>query len=194
MTTYGYARTSTTDQVAGLDDQVRKLLAAGCTEQMIFREHQSAVKMAERTEFAKVMAALKAGDVLVVSTLSRIARSIGHMLEIEAEIKAKGAALNVLDVKIDTSTPQGRLQLTLLTAIAQFERELMLERQKVGIDAAKEAGRYAGRKATARAKTAKVLQLKAKGLSNADIAKTTEMGVASVYRILNDDAKAKAAA
>lgn len=186
MTTYGYARTSTTEQVAGLDDQVRKLRAAGCTDQTIFREHQSAVKMAERKAFAEVMAKLKAADVLVVATLSRIARSITHTLEILADIEAKGASLNILDLNVDTSTPQGRLQLNLLASIAQFERELMLERQKVGIAAAKERGQYKGRAPTARAKSAKVLELNAKGLSRDDIAKIAGVGVASVYRILAD--------
>ncbi len=186
MTTYGYARTSTTEQVAGLDDQVRKLCAAGCMDQTIYREHQSAVKMAERKAFMDVMAKLKVGDVLVVATLSRIARSITHTLEILAAIEAKGASLNILDLNVDTSTPQGRLQLNLLASIAQFERELMLERQKVGIAAAKERGQYKGRAPTARAKSAKVLELNAKGLSRDDIAKIAGVGVASVYRILAD--------
>ena len=189
MTTYGYARTSTTEQVAGLDDQVRKLRAAGCTDQSIYREHQSAVKMAERTAFIEVMAKMKAGDVLVVATLSRIARSITHTLEILADIESKGASLNILDLNVDTSTPQGRLQLNLLASIAQFERELMLERQKVGIAAAKERGGYKGRAPTARAKTDKVLSLYAKGLHRDDIAKLAGIGVASVYRILADAKK-----
>ena len=186
MTTYGYARTSTTEQVAGLDDQVRKLRVVGCTDQTIYREHQSAMKMSERKAFMDVMAKLKVGDVLVVATLSRIARSITHTLEILADIEAKGASLNILDLNVDTSTPQGRLQLNLLASIAQFERELMLERQKVGIAAAKERGQYKGRAPTARAKSAKVLELNAKGLSRDDIAKIAGVGVASVYRILAD--------
>lgn len=184
MTTYGYARTSTAEQVAGLEDQVRQLKAAGCTDQTIYREHQSAVKMSERTAFLEVLAQLKAGDVLVVATLSRIARSITHTLEILAQIEAKGAALNILDLKVDTSTPQGRLQLNLLASIAQFERELMLERQKVGIAAAKEAGKYTGRAPTAQAKADKVLAYAAKGLTKQEIADACGIGVASVYRIL----------
>lgn len=193
MTVYGYARTSTAEQVAGLEDQVQKLKAAGCTDQTIFREHQSAVKMAERLAFAEVLGKLKAGDVLTVATLSRIARSITHTLEILAQIEAKGAALNILDLQVNTSTPQGRLQLNLLASIAQFERELMLERQKVGIAAAKAEGKYKGRAPTAKAKAGKVLELAAKGLSKDDIAKAAGIGVASVYRILAEAKKAQPA-
>lgn len=189
MTVYGYARTSTAEQVAGLEDQVQKLKAAGCTDQTIFREHQSAVKMAERLAFAEVLGKLKAGDVLTVATLSRIARSITHTLEILAQIEAKGAALNILDLQVNTSTPQGRLQLNLLASIAQFERELMLERQKVGIAAAKAEGKYKGRAPTAKAKASKVHELAAKGLTKEDIAAAAGIGVASVYRILADARK-----
>lgn len=184
MTTYGYARTSTVEQGSGLEDQVRQLKAAGCTDQTIYREYQSAVKMSERTAFIEVLTQIKTGDVLVVATLSRIARSITHALEILAQIEAKGAALNILDLKVDTSTPQGRLQLNLLASIAQFERELMLERQKVGIAAAKEAGKYTGRAPTAQAKADKVLAYAAKGLTKQEIADACGIGVASVYRIL----------
>jgi len=191
MTTYGYARTSTADQVAGLEDQVKKLKAAGCTDQSIYREHASAVKMEDRKAFGEVMKELAAGDVLVVATLSRIARSITHLLEIQAQVQAKGASLNILDLQVDTATPQGRLQLTLLGAIAQFERELMLERQKVGIAAAKERGVYKGRKPTAQAKADKVHSYAAKGLTKQEIADACGIGVASVYRIL---AGAKSAA
>ena len=184
MTKYGYARTSTVEQVAGLADQVAKLKEAGCTDQTIYQEQISSVKMADRVEFAKVLAKLTKGDVLVFTSLSRVARSMIHMIEIEASVAAAGASIQILDMNVDTSTPQGRLTFNLFSSIAQFERENMLERQKVGIAAAKAEGKYAGRAPTAQAKAAKVLSLHAKGLSKQDIAKSCEIGVASVYRIL----------
>jgi len=184
MTKYGYARTSTVEQVAGLADQVAKLKEAGCTDQTIYQEQISSVKMADRVEFAKVLAKLTKGDVLVFTSLSRVARSMIHMIEIEAAVAAAGASIQILDMNVDTSTPQGRLTFNLFSSIAQFERENMLERQKVGIAAAKAEGKYAGRAPTAQAKAAKVLSLHAKGLSKQDIAKSCEIGVASVYRIL----------
>lgn len=184
MTTYGYARTSTVEQVAGLDDQVAKLKAAGCTDQTIYREQISSVKMQDRTEFAKVLTKLRKGDVLVFTSLSRVARSMIHMIEIEATVAAAGATIRILDMSVDTATPNGRLTFNLFASIAQFERENMLERQKVGIAAAKAAGVYKGRAPTAKAKSAKVLALAAKGLSKQEIADAAGIGIASVYRIL----------
>jgi DNA invertase Pin-like site-specific DNA recombinase len=184
MAKYGYARTSTVEQVAGLADQVTKLKAAGCTDQTIYQEQISSVKMADRVEFAKVLAKLSKGDVLVFTSLSRVARSMIHMIEIEAAVAAAGASIQILDMAIDTSTPNGRLTFNLFGSIAQFERENMLERQKVGIAAAKAAGKYAGRAPTAQAKAAKVLAMHAKGVAKADIAAACDIGIASVYRIL----------
>lgn len=193
MTKYGYARTSTVEQVAGLADQVAKLKEAGCTDQTIYREQISSVKMADRVEFAKVLTMLEKGDVLVFTSLSRVARSMIHMLEIEAAVAKAGASIQILDMNVDTSTPQGRLTLNLFGSIAQFERENMLERQKVGIAAAKQGGKYKGRIPTAQAKSGKVLELHAKNLSKEDIAKACGIGIASVYRILKV-AREKAAA
>jgi DNA invertase Pin-like site-specific DNA recombinase len=184
MTKYGYARTSTVEQVAGLADQIEKLKAAGCTDQTIYQEKISSVKMADRVEFAKVLAKLGKGDVLVFTSLSRVARSMIHLLEIEKAIADKGASIQILDMAVDTSTANGRLTLNLFGSIAQFERENMLERQKVGIAAAKAEGVYTGRAPTAQAKAGKVLAMHAKGISKQDIAKACEIGVASVYRII----------
>jgi len=186
MATYGYARTSTVSQVAGLEDQVAKLKTAGCTDQTIYQEQISSVKMADRVEFTKVLSKLTPGDVLIFTSLSRVARSMIHMMEIEAAVAAAGATIKILDMNVDTSTPQGRLTFNLFSSIAQFERENMLERQKVGIAAAKAEGKYVGRAPTARAKAAKVLALHAKGVSKKDIAAASEIGIASVYRILKN--------
>jgi DNA invertase Pin-like site-specific DNA recombinase len=184
MTTYGYARTSTVEQVAGLADQIKKLKEAGCSNQTIYQEQISSVKMESRVEFVRVLAVLKTGDVLVFTTLSRAARSIVHMVEIEATVARAGATIRILDLAIDTATPSGKLTLNLFGAIAQFERENMLERQKVGIAAAKIRGAYTGRAPTAQAKGARVLSLRAKGLTKQEIADACSIGIASVYRIL----------
>jgi DNA invertase Pin-like site-specific DNA recombinase len=187
MTTYGYARTSTIDQIAGLADQVSKLREAGCSNQTIYQEQVSSIQMQDRIEFAKVLAILKSGDVLVFSSLSRAARSMVHMVDIEAKVAAAGASMRILDLAIDTATPAGRLTFNLFASIAQFERENMLERQRVGIAAAKRSGKYKGRAPTARAKSARVHALHAKGLTKQEIADACSIGVASVYRILRTD-------
>lgn len=183
-TTYGYARTSTLDQLAGLADQIAKLKAAGCNDQSIFHEQVSSMKMEERVEFAKVISKLVKGDVLVFTSLSRAARSMIHMMEIEAAVAGAGATIRILDLNCDTATPNGRLTFNLFASVATFEREQMLERQAVGIAAAKAEGKYKGRAPTAKAKSGKVLELASKGLTKQEIADATGMGIASVYRIL----------
>ena len=112
------------------------------------------------------------------------ARSIGHLSEITKVLQAKKADLQVLAMGLDTSTATGRLMLNVIGSVAQFEREMMLERQREGIAKAKLQGKYKGRKATARAKAATVLELRAKGLGPSEIARQACMGRASVYRIL----------
>lgn len=176
MTVYGYARTSTVDQAAGLADQITKLKDAGCSNQMIYQEQISSIRMEERVEFAKVLAALKAGDVLVFSSLSRAARSMVHMVEIEVKVASAGASIRILDLAVDTATPAGRLTFNLFASIAQFERENMLERQRVGIAAAKARGEYRGRAPTARAKSERVRALHSKGLTKREIADACAIG------------------
>jgi DNA invertase Pin-like site-specific DNA recombinase len=184
MKVYGYARTSTIEQLAGLADQVAKLRGAGCHDQHIYKEQVSSVKMEERREFAKAVSALGNGDVLVFTSLSRAARSMSQMIEIERKVASVGATIRILDLSVDTGTPAGRLTFNLFASIAQFERENMLERQRVGISAAKARGAYKGRVPTAQAKSDRVLELKSKGLTKQEIADACSIGLASVYRIL----------
>lgn len=186
MSVYGYARTSTVDQVAGLADQIAKLRLAGCLDESIFQEQVSSIRMEDRVQFAKVLAALRQGDVLVFTSLSRAARSMLHMIEIEARVARAGATIRILDLAIDTATSSGRLTFNLFASIAQFERENMLERQKVGITAAKNRGVYKGRAPTAKSKSARVLALHEKGLTRQEVADACSIGIASVYRILKD--------
>jgi DNA invertase Pin-like site-specific DNA recombinase len=188
-TLVGYARTSTLDQTAGLEAQERDLTAAGCTR--IFREQVSSVDVVRRDALAEALAWLRPGDALVVTKLDRLARSVAHLVEILAQLEAKGAALRILAMGIDTATPTGKLMLTILGGVAEFERAIMLERQREGIAKAKAEGRYKGRTPTARAKADDVLRLHGEGVGGTEIARRLGLGRASVYRIL-DDAKAGA--
>jgi len=176
----GYARTSTLDHRAGLDAQIRELAAAGVEK--IFSEQVSAVGKRQQLEAA--IDFIREGDVLVVTKLCRLARSTQHLLEIAERVKAKGADLCILNLG-DTSTATGRLMFTVIGAIACFERELMLERQREGIAKAKAEGKYKGRKPTARARAAEITTLKADGVRPSDIARQLGIGRASVYRILD---------
>lgn len=178
----GYARTSTLDQVAGFEAQLSELQQAGCDK--VFKEQVSSV--APRRELEAALDYLRDGDILVVSKLDRLARSTQHLLDIADRVKRKGAHLHVLNLGMDTSTATGKLLLTVIGAIGQFEREMMLERQREGIAKAKSEGKYKGRAPTARAKTAEARDLKAQGLGATEIAKRLGIGRASVYRVLGD--------
>jgi hypothetical protein len=118
--------------------------------------------------------------------MDRLARSVSHLIAVNDAINAKGAHLHILDFGMDTSTSTGRLMLNVLASVAQFEREVMLERQREGIAKAKAEGKYKGRKPTARAKTDDVISLRKRGVGATDIAKRLGIGRASVYRILAD--------
>jgi DNA invertase Pin-like site-specific DNA recombinase len=178
----GYARTSTVDQKAGLEAQERDLLAAGC--ERLFIEQVSSVDVVAREQLATALDFVRDGDVLVVTKLDRLARSVSHLLDVSARLKAKGAALRILDLAIDTSTATGELLLTMVGAIAQFERAIMLERQREGIAKAKAEGKYRGRKPTAQAKGAEVRELAAEGVRPDEIAKRLGISRASAYRLL----------
>lgn len=103
--------------------------------------------------------------------------------------KIKGR-MRILGLGIDTATPTGKLMLTILGSIAEFERGIMLERQREGIAKAQAAGRYKGRKPTSREKSAEARKLRAKGVSPTEIAKQLGIGRASVYRILAEPGEA----
>lgn len=176
----GYARTSTLEQEAGLEAQVRDLTALGCTE--VFREQVSSVGRRDQLEAAITFA--RKGDTLAVTKLDRLARSVTHMGEIVSRLEAKGVALRIEAMGVDTSTSTGKLMLNVLAAVAQFEREMMLERQREGIAKAKAEGAYKGRKPTARAKADDVKRLASTGLSMGQIATKLGIGKGSVHRIL----------
>ena len=184
----GYARTSTTDQQAGLDAQIRDLRAIGAEE--IFSEQVSA--LGQRDRLKEALRFVRRGDTLAVTKPDRLARSTTDLLRIVEDLDRRGVGLVMLSMggqKIDTRSPTGKLMVTMLAAIAEFERGLLLERQKEGVAKAKADGKYKGRKPTARAKAAEVLRLADEGLQRTEIAERLDIGVASVYRVLADAKK-----
>lgn len=176
----GYARTSTIEQEAGLAAQLAELSALGCEK--VFKEQVSSV--GKRIQLDRAVEFCREGDTLVVTKLDRLARSVRHMWDIIERLNAKGADLRIVNLGIDTSTPTGKLMLNILGGVAEFEREIMLERQREGIAKAKAEGRYKGRKPTARARYPEVLALRAEGLSMDAIAARLKIGKGSVVRAL----------
>ena len=179
--TIGYARTSTVDQVAGYEAQKRDLDKVGCTK--LFAEQTSGAD-ADRPELARALDYLRDGDVFVVKKIDRLARNTKHLLEIVETIEARGASLRVLDMGLDTGTPNGKLMLTMLGAIGEFERAMMLERQREGIAKAQAAGLYKGRKPMEAEKVNRIVSLKADGMAPAKIAREVGVARSTVYRIL----------
>ncbi len=184
----GYARTSTAEQVAGLEAQHNMLAATGCNR--IFSEQVSSV--AQRDQLEAATGFVREGDSLIVTRLDRLARNTSDLLDIVGKLERKGVALRILDFggqAVDTKSPSGRLIVTMFAAVAQFERELLLVRQREGIAKARAEGRYKGRVPTARRQSCKVVEMRTSGLKPGEIAQQCRMSRSSVYRILAATAK-----
>lgn len=183
----GYRRSSTSDQIAGYEAQDVQLRAAGCTK--IFGEMTSSVSQRDQLEAA--LDFVREGDCLVVSDISRLARSTADLLGIVGRLEAKGVALRILDFggsEINSRSATGKLLLTLIAAIAEAERTTMLERMRAGVARARQEGRYQGRQPTARRKAPQVKELHSAGVRPTEIAARLGIGRSSVYRILSEAA------
>jgi DNA invertase Pin-like site-specific DNA recombinase len=178
MTVIGYARVSTTDQ--DLSIQQGALKAAGC--EVIRAEKRSGTTTAGRDELRTVLDFLRRGDVLMVTRIDRLARSIGDLQDMVRTVKARGASLKATEQPIDTSTAAGKCFLDMLGVFAEFETNLRRERQLEGIARAKAEGVYKGRPGSIDA--AKVRAMKAEGMGATEIARVLKIGRASVYRAL----------
>jgi DNA invertase Pin-like site-specific DNA recombinase len=176
----GYARTSTVHQVAGFEAQVKELRVAGC--ERIFQEQVSS--RSHRAQLREALEFVRDGDAFVVARLDRLARSVADLMGIIDVLEQKRVGLRILNLGMDTQTPTGKLMLTVLGGVAQFEREVMLERQREGIAQAKAAGKYKGRQPVALDRRQEVVRLAAEGLAKATIARQLNLGEATVYRIL----------
>lgn len=178
----GYARTSTLDQIAGLEAQHRDLQAMGC--ERIFTEQVSSVDVTRREQLAAALSFIREGDTLIVTKLDRLARSLPHLFEVVGALKAKGAALRIIDLAIDTSSATGELIMTIFGGLAQFERSIMLERQREGIAKAKSEGKYKGRAPTVMRQADEIKRLHAEGVKPTEIAKQLNVARSGVYRAL----------
>lgn len=178
MALYGYARVSTTDQ--DFTTQLDKLKAAGC--EVIRSEKITGTTREGRAELNTLLEFMRSGDVLMVTRVDRLARSIGDLQDIVRQLKAKDVSLKATDQPIDTGTAAGKAFLDMLGVFAEFETNLRRERQIDGIAKAKAAGVYKGRPASIKADD--IAALKAEGLGASAIAKRLGIGRASVYRVL----------
>ena len=178
MSRIGYARVSTADQDNAI--QVAALEKAGCN--IIRQEKASGTSTAGHVELLTVLAFLQPGDVLVVTRVDRLARSVADLKTIVATLRERGASLEATEQPINTSTAAGKAFLDILAVFAEFETAIRRERQLEGILKAKGKGVYKGRKVTV--DVAQVRHMRASGLGPTAIAKALNIGRASVYRCL----------
>ncbi|MCY8523135.1 recombinase family protein [Bacillus atrophaeus] len=189
---YGYARVSSTGQ--DLTAQINALRDAGCEK--IFKEKVSGRDKNKRPQFQKLLATVQEGDTIVVSKLDRFARSTKDALATIDQIKEKGVGLIVLNVsgeKLDTTTSTGKLMVTVLSAVAEFEADMIRERQIEGIELAKQRGVYKGRPHTYTVKhkgLQHALELyrdrDKNGLTVNAIAEITKISRATIYRAVRE--------
>ena len=181
----GYARASLEKQA--IERQLDELMAAGVAAKHIFQEKMTGTKR-ERPELNRMLASLKKGDTVVVLELSRMGRSTKDLLEIVDLIRKKGAHFKSLsEAWLDTTTPQGNLVFTIFAGLCQFERDLIAERTKSGLAAAKARGRTGGRPCTQEEKAEEVRALYAVGVNIAEIVRQTGVSRSTVNRILAAD-------
>ncbi|RDB02789.1 recombinase family protein [Runella aurantiaca] len=137
----GYARVSTQDQ--NLEMQIDALTKVGCEQ--IFQEKASGIK-SDRPQLQAMQQMLRQGDVIYIYKLDRLGRSLKHLLEITSDFSKRGIGLVSINDHIDTTTAQGRLIFNIFASLAEFERDLIRERTKSGLEAARARGRKGGRR------------------------------------------------
>jgi DNA invertase Pin-like site-specific DNA recombinase len=181
----GYARVSTNEQDLKL--QLDALEKAGCPKKMVFVDKISGAK-AERPGLDDCLRELKEGDTLIVWRLDRLGRSVRHLIDLVELLRQRKVGFkSVCDGAIDTTTASGELIFHIFTALAQFERKLIQERTRAGLDAARARGRLGGRKSIAtndpRVQTAKKMHAD-KTMPIADICTTLKISRPTLYRWL----------
>jgi len=178
----GYARVSTTDQ--NTNAQRDALKGAGCAKIVTDQVSGAATK---RPKLDKLLASIKAGDVLTVWRLDRLGRSLPHLIEVVRDLEGKGAHLQSLTEGIDTTTAQGRLTFHLMGALAEFERSLIVERTQAGLTAAKKRGVRLGRpKALTPSQIDHARKLIEKGERPASVARSLGVDRSTLYRAMKN--------
>ena len=185
MTTWGYARVSTVDQDPQL--QLDALAAAGIDADHVVVDHASGSSQ-DRPGLSRVLTQLEEGDVLVVWKLDRLGRSLSHLVAVVTDLGGRGVQFRSLTEALDTTTAGGRLIFHVMAAIAQFERELTIERTRAALDAARAQQRQLGRPSkVTREQYQLVHQMAAAGRPHRVIASSTGLSRAAVGRVIRGE-------
>lgn len=180
----GYCRVSKTDMC--LDRQIDALKAVGVDFRNIYQEKITGTTK-ERPQLIKMINELQQGDTVVVAELTRLSRSTKDLFDIVEQIHKAGAQIKSLkEPWLDTTTPQGKLLFTIFAGLSQFERDLLSERTKDGLKAAKARGRMGGRPSKRTDKALTVHALYNSGVKIAEIVRQTSLSRSTVYRIIRD--------
>ena len=180
----GYIRVS--DETQSFNRQIDMLIESGVDERNIYKEKITGTKK-DRPELCRMIEELKPQDTVIIAELTRLSRSTKDLFEIVEQIQGKGANIKSLKESwLDTTTPQGKLMFTIFAGLSQFERDLISERTKDGLKAAKARGRNGGRPSKRNDKEMIVEMLYAQGVKIADIVKQTDLSRSTVNRIVRD--------
>ena len=179
----GYARVSTQEQ--NLDRQLDNLKERGC--ERIYQEKMAGTK-ANRPELEKMLEALRPGDTLVIDSFSRLSRSTKDLLEMVERLNQMGVNLVSLKEQLDTTTATGKMMLTMLSALSQFERDIIAERTLDGLKAARARGRQGGRPKAGsdKAKAQALAMYDANAMSNREIAEAVKVSTATLSRWIKE--------
>lgn len=189
MSFVAYARTSTVDQKGSIQTQVERFKDLGVDDDLIFVEQRSAKSAAERPRLQELLRTLRKGDTLVVTKIDRLARSTTDLFAILGKIKSKGARFRALDQpEIDTTTAHGELVLSILGAVAAFERSLIEERRLEGVRKAVERGVKFGPPTKMGPEVVSAIRQdrEQRNLTIAEIMRSHGLSRASVYRALKE--------
>lgn len=181
MSFVGYARVSTTDQDTSI--QVKQLEEAGCDK--VFHEQLSG-KTRDRPQLEAAMEYMRVGDVFVVTRICRLARSLRDLKNIVHDLEERGIGFQVTEQQIDTTTTTGKFMLNMLGAIAEFERDMITERQKEGIEAAKKKGKYQGRPKSMNLDVPDIIRKRENGMPVAQIAREAGCSRTSIHKVFKE--------
>lgn len=180
MTTYIYARVSTNEQdTEAQADALKSKYAHDFVVEDVFTGTTT-----DRPKFKKLIDSLVEGDTLIVREVSRLGRNSVEVLELAQDLKARKVRLVIDNLGIDVTTPAGEMIFTMMAGMAKMERELMLERQRIGIEKARVDGKYTGRKALDPVLVETAKKLVAEGMAKPAVAKQLKMGLSTLYKYL----------
>jgi len=185
MRIIGYARVSTDDQNLDMQQLAIEKYAADKNLDLVMYVEKISSRNDERTELQNAMKASAPGDLFVVFKLDRLARSTKELYQLTDELKNKNVDFVSINDAFDTSTPTGRAMFGMLAVFAEFERDIIQQRTKAGLEAAKKRGRIGGRPAVDEKTKRHIITLFNAGESAIDIAKEFGIARSTVYKILN---------